>query len=570
LHPICRSKIFGYDNLDRLTSANISGGTSFSASYSGNGNINSKTDAGTYSYHGTKFNDAVGATNPGNMIPSIQQEITYTAFQQPGKITEGQYELNYTYGADYNRIKSELKQNSNTIRTRYYFSDYEKDNTGKYIQYVSSPVGLIAIVENNSTIHYTYTDHLGSIVAATNSGGVIEVEQNFDAWGRRRDPNSWALQAPTATTSLPDWLYRGYTGHEHLDQFGLINMNGRLYDPVLGRVLSPDNYVQNAYGTQDYNRYTYAHNNPLLYNDPDGNNPLISTVIGGFIGGIINGLKYDLRGDDFLQGFWRGAISGALAGLTGYYAPIGFGAGAIYGAGNGAVIGAINAGLNGGDMWRGAGIGALMGGMIGGISGGIEASRLEANFWTGARPDHYMLAAGNMVAGASPATYSNEYLAKFKNANFGDVDGVSGMNMKYRPSDIRQNGDFFVNKKGEDIFAVTRYSIWKHGASSKIYFAKAAFSSKEQLSVVMTHELGYVVLAQNPALYRLAKTETGSDGLLETYGHQAIQTMTRDLILKNNWNIYRIGGQVTDFGGFQAEASLLNSISKLVREIKFP
>jgi RHS repeat-associated protein len=76
--------------------------------------------------------------------------------------------------------------------------------------------------------------------------------------------------APTASTGLPDWLYRGYTGHEHLDQFGLINMNGRLYDPVLRRMLSPDNYVQEPDNTQSFNRYSYVVNNPLRSTDPSG------------------------------------------------------------------------------------------------------------------------------------------------------------------------------------------------------------------------------------------------------------------------------------------------------------
>ena len=62
----------------------------------------------------------------------------------------------------------------------------------------------------------------------------------------------------------------GYTGHEHLPHFALINMNGRMYDPVLGRMLSPDNYVQNPNNAQNYNRYTYVLNNPLKYTDPSG------------------------------------------------------------------------------------------------------------------------------------------------------------------------------------------------------------------------------------------------------------------------------------------------------------
>ena len=69
-------------------------------------------------------------------------------------------------------------------------------------------------------------------------------------------------------------MSRGYTGHEHLDKVGLINMNGRMYDPRIGRMLSPDNLVPNPYSLQGYNRYAYAMNNPMLYVDPDGENPI--------------------------------------------------------------------------------------------------------------------------------------------------------------------------------------------------------------------------------------------------------------------------------------------------------
>ena len=66
------------------------------------------------------------------------------------------------------------------------------------------------------------------------------------------------------------FLGRGYTGHEHLTAFGLINMNARLYDPVIGRFLSPDPRLQNPYSSQNYNRYSYCLNNPLVYTDPNG------------------------------------------------------------------------------------------------------------------------------------------------------------------------------------------------------------------------------------------------------------------------------------------------------------
>ena len=64
---------------------------------------------------------------------------------------------------------------------------------------------------------------------------------------------------------------RGYTGHEHLDAFNLINMNGRVYDPLLARFLSSDNVIQAPDFTQSYNRFSYCLNNPLLYTDPTGN-----------------------------------------------------------------------------------------------------------------------------------------------------------------------------------------------------------------------------------------------------------------------------------------------------------
>ena len=60
------------------------------------------------------------------------------------------------------------------------------------------------------------------------------------------------------------------TGHEHLNDFGLINMNGRMYDPVLSSFLSPDNYMQDPTSQQGFNRYAYCMYNPLKYVDPTG------------------------------------------------------------------------------------------------------------------------------------------------------------------------------------------------------------------------------------------------------------------------------------------------------------
>jgi RHS repeat-associated protein len=60
-------------------------------------------------------------------------------------------------------------------------------------------------------------------------------------------------------------LSRGFTLHEHIDHVGLIHMGGQVYDPEIGRFLSPDPFVQFPASTQGFNRYAYVGNNPLSY-----------------------------------------------------------------------------------------------------------------------------------------------------------------------------------------------------------------------------------------------------------------------------------------------------------------
>ena len=69
---------------------------------------------------------------------------------------------------------------------------------------------------------------------------------------------------------IDDIVNRGYTQHEYLAVLGLIHMNGRVYDPKLGRFLSADPFVQFPTSTQGYNRYSYVGNNPLSFTDPSG------------------------------------------------------------------------------------------------------------------------------------------------------------------------------------------------------------------------------------------------------------------------------------------------------------
>ncbi|MFV0419287.1 MAG: RHS repeat-associated core domain-containing protein [Dysgonomonas sp.] len=117
-------------------------------------------------------------------------------------------------------------------------------------------------------IYYICRDYLGSITHITDEAGSLTQELSYTAWGRLRNPDTHEAYAPGSEPAL--FLGRGFTGHEHLSLFGLINMNARLYDPALGRFLSPDPYVQMPDFTQNFNRYSYALNNPLKYTDPTG------------------------------------------------------------------------------------------------------------------------------------------------------------------------------------------------------------------------------------------------------------------------------------------------------------
>jgi RHS repeat-associated protein len=138
-------------------------------------------------------------------------------------------------------------------------------------------------------------------------------ELSYDPWGRLRNPTNQELYAVGAEPA--PFLGRGYTGHEHLTIFGLINMNARLYDPAVGRFLSPDPYVQSPDFSQNFNRYSYCLNNPLKYTDQSGEfwNIIIGAVIGGVGNWIAHGCKFSWEG---LPYFGAGAVAGVATALS--------------------------------------------------------------------------------------------------------------------------------------------------------------------------------------------------------------------------------------------------------------
>jgi RHS repeat-associated protein len=181
----------------------------------------------------------------------------------------------------------------------------------------------VAVAKKTGTgswvVYNIFRDHLGTITHLKN-GSTID-EYSYDAWGRRRDKDDWNYTLSGEPALFAD---RGFTGHEFLSDFNLYNMparlshfhlnyfsdgqaggNGRLYDPVLGRFLSPDPYIADPSFTQSYNRYSYVLNNPLKYNDPTGELPGwalggIATAGNWLFGGMDNWIN---KGMSFKQSF---------------------------------------------------------------------------------------------------------------------------------------------------------------------------------------------------------------------------------------------------------------------------
>lgn len=313
---------FVYDQVDRLTNYGISSNPMQVNYNNSTGNITAKTDAGSYNYNISGKPYAVSSVvSNGSPLPTAMETVSYASFARPTQIAEGLYMADFVYNDAYERTRMDMKSDGLVLYSRYYFGGgkYEKTvnaNGSTYtLLYIDgSPYKASAVLENNngsSRVLYISRDHLGSITHITDASGTLVAEYSYDAWGRQRNPASWASYALGAEPAL--MLHRGFTGHEYLPEFGLVNMNARLYDPLLGRMLSPDNMLMDETLSESFNRYAYGLNNPLKYKDPTGNFFIIDDFIIGFIKGAVLSIFGQHEGDhktifgDALASAWRHA-----------------------------------------------------------------------------------------------------------------------------------------------------------------------------------------------------------------------------------------------------------------------
>jgi RHS repeat-associated protein len=507
---------FDYDNMNRLTGGDISsyeeGSTFYSLSYDAQGNIQTKSDLGnvTMNYGANNKPHALASLSgvPAN-FPASNLNVTYTDFKKIEMLEEGNKFYYIMYGVDDQRRKS-VYADDDQCETRYYVGDYEEkinDFTGA-VQKIHYLPGAIYIENSNGTanFYHAYTDILGSLTALVNENGTVVERYAYDPWGKRRNPNNCLL--PDDRTGFI--INRGYTGHEHIDQFGIINMNGRVYDPLTASFFSPDPYVQAPDNWLNYNRYSYCLNNPFKYTDPSGNlfgidDAVIAAVA---MGAVINIHIQNMSGNLYSgSDIWKAAAIGALSGLAGYGAgnlvSNGLGttttlggsilnstaAGFAGGFAGGFVSGAGNAWANGANFGQGlkaglmsGGIGAATGAVIGGVTGGLQYRKQMAFFHK-----------GNDVLGVNfgdAVPQTDQFLGNAQKAWYPDapMEHVDAFTTEHLSADAIAH----FKATGADGITIPQASNGFLTGRSDMYFNSNAFSSARQLFFTMGHEFMHV------------------------------------------------------------------------------
>ncbi|NNC19209.1 VCBS repeat-containing protein [Corallococcus exiguus] len=286
---------FDYDSLDRLTRWTVYQNCQraiFEYGFSPDGNLTSRTTVeggspsesyvygqngapphavtqgppGSYGYDARGFR----VTAPGST------SVEYTVAGLPHRIQRGAEELTFQYDAFDARVRKARSNGESSVMVGagLYEKQVERWRTRHLFSITAGgrPVARVTLTRRESgpfvqDIAYVHRDPLGSVEALSDQQGALVARMKFDPFGRRVFPQALATaNLPVLGKGLPE----GFTGHSHDDELGLINMKGRVYDPSVGRFLTPDPFVQSPFRSQSHNRYAYAWNNPLRYTDPSG------------------------------------------------------------------------------------------------------------------------------------------------------------------------------------------------------------------------------------------------------------------------------------------------------------
>jgi RHS repeat-associated protein len=278
------SEDFSYDNLNRVTTWSVSSLESVvTYGYDDSGNLRTRQEARpgattleSYGYGGggagphavtsgpagSYTYDAAGrqTARPGQPL------LTYTSFDLPTRIQASDgTSVTFSYSALGKRVRK-LSATSDIITLEGLYEKRIKDGATTHVLYLQGAGRVVGQLTCDASgacgePSFYHSDRLGTIDTVT-TGPTVTGRQKRDPFGRMYSPATFS--DPSSTVSL------GFTGRTEDRDIGLVNLDHRLYDATLGRFISPDPLVKSALNGQDYNRYTYARNNPLSYVDPAG------------------------------------------------------------------------------------------------------------------------------------------------------------------------------------------------------------------------------------------------------------------------------------------------------------
>ncbi len=354
---------FEYDELNRLTYHDDSY-YHYAMTYDSKGNISTIDDIGSFTYdESSPYAPSQFFADESDYIK--EDNIQYNSLHRPSIISNKNGSISYTYDVEGNKKHMIVKDAGGGIKyERYYLiGNFELDiYPTKRIDrlYLNGDAySAPAVYEKDSgtgkeNLLFICRDYLGSITHLVDETGNIVEENSFSPSGWLRNSRTLKPYIPFEEPTLR--LGRGFTGHEHLTGFGLINMNARLYDPIVGRFISPDPYVQMPDFSQNFNRYSYALNNPLKYRDTSGEawQFLIGALVGGTVNWAFNGFKFNAEG----LGYFGAGVGGGLLLATGNPAGI-FAGGAFTSGANSAIH---QYATNKSIQWDQVGISAIVGG----------------------------------------------------------------------------------------------------------------------------------------------------------------------------------------------------------------
>ena len=216
----------------------------------------------------TVFN--YGYDSAGNQVTAPGRQISFTSLNLPSRMTNAQHDITYKYDAFGNRA---LKQDAITgSATTYVNGVFEQravsGGASTYVLYLPTDDRIIGEIllssgsgDTGSQTFYFHDELLGSIETVSDSSEIPIERFSYNPFGVKRS------QVPAS--GQPD-IRLGFTGAEEDKEFGLVNLVGRIYDPQIGRFLSPDPFISGPFSGQSYNRYSYVVNNPLTLTDPTG------------------------------------------------------------------------------------------------------------------------------------------------------------------------------------------------------------------------------------------------------------------------------------------------------------